>query len=388
MRLALTPIPLGAPLRGSHAPIGATASLLFLLCLTPAPLPAQNSPETVGRIEGEDIAVKGPISVEVQNGRSVTLLNSGSDVTVRSGKAYLLLSDSGEIGICGPAHFSVLKANGAVTLAFEYGRVHARLAGSGTLIFYTPLIVATPVAIGHGGREVTVGLDASASMCVLAARGALRIEQQLTGQSLLVPEGGEVQLSGSELSTLRGVSGACQCDALSARKEAAPAPKPAELSVLAPPARPRAAAPAGKNEPPALKPEFAEKTIPPLLADLPRSPGKPGPPATEEPIYKVLMPPLTFDAAAAAPPPDPDPQAILLLRSVRVRDSVVYRGHVQPLPPQPAVAEAPPVLVAQAQPQHNDDPPRTEPRFLSRVWSALRRTFSKNQPPCAGVGCR
>src|SRR6266849_2827882 len=109
----------------------------------------QGPPETVGRIFGDDIAVKGALNVEVENGRSTTVLASGSDVLVRSGQARLELAEGGEIGICGPAHFSLLKSGGAVTLALDYGRIHARLLGSPALAIYTPLIVATPMAIGE-----------------------------------------------------------------------------------------------------------------------------------------------------------------------------------------------------------------------------------------------
>jgi hypothetical protein len=127
---------------------------------------------------------------------------------------------------------------------------------------------------------------------------------------------------------------------------------------------------------------------PPVVTDRPAQPGLPGPPAIELPIYQVFMPPLTFDAKAPAPPPDPDPQTILLLRSVRVRPSVVFRGHVEPAPPPPAQAAPPPVLVAQAMAPQNDDPPKQEPGVFTRMWSALRRTFSSSKAaPCAGAGC-
>jgi hypothetical protein len=358
----------------------AAAVLLTLVALAPANLRAQDS---VGKIEGEDIAVKNPLSFEVENGRTTALLASGSDVTVRTGQARLALTDGGEIGICGPAHFTVLKSNGAVTLALDYGRVHARPAGPGALIIYTPLVVATPIAIADGLRDATIGLEASGNMCVIAARGAVRVEQQLSGQSILVPQGGEIQLAGGELSTLHGTSGACQCEALSARKVPAPQ-KPPEFSVPAPAGQPREAKPVEKPAPP-VKTDVAEKReVPPILTDRPAPFASSGPPATEEPIYKVFMPPLTFDAMAPVPPPDPDPQTIVMMRSVRVRPSVVYRGHVDPAPP-PTMKPAPPVQLAQVIPPHSDDPPRTEPSFFAKIWTIFRRGSSKG--PCAGAGC-
>jgi hypothetical protein len=359
---------------------GVAAVLLTLVVLAPPHLRAQ---DTVGKIEGDEIAVKNPLSVEVENGRTTALLASGSDVTVRAGQARLVLTDGGEIGICGPAHFTVLKSNGAVTLALDYGRVHARPTGPGALIIYTPFVVARPIAIGDGQRDATVGLEPSGTMCVLAARGAVRIEQQLSGQSLLVPQGGEIQLAGGELSTLRGASGACQCEALSTRKEPAPS-KPPEFSVPAPAGQPRDSKPTEKPAPP-VKTDVAEKTeIPPLVTDRPAPFGTSGPPATEEPIYKVFMPPLTFDAAAPAPPPDPDPQTIILMRSVRVQPAAVYRGHVVPAPP-PMMKPAPPVQVAQVLLPRADDSPKSEPSLFAKIWTIFRRGSSKG--PCAGAGC-
>jgi hypothetical protein len=358
----------------------AAAVVLFLTWLAPAALRAQDS---VGKIEGEDIAVKNPLSVEVENGRTTALLASGSDVTVRTGQARMILTDGGEIGICGPAHFTVLKSNGAVTLALDFGRVHVRPAGPGALTIYTPLVVATPIAISDGQRDATVGLESSGTMCIIAERGAVRVEQQLSGSGILVPQGGEIQLVGGELSTLRGSAGVCQCEALLARKEPAPQ-KPPEFSVPAPAGQARNPKPA-QTPPPPVKLDVAEKTeVPPLLTDRPSPFGASGTPATEEPTYKVFMPPLTFDAAAPAPPPDPDPQTIILMRSVRVQPAAVYRGHVVPAPP-PTMKPAPPVQVAQVVPPHADDPPKSEPGIFARFWALFRRGSSKG--PCAGAGC-
>src|SRR5947209_14338695 len=129
--------------------------------LSPCVLAAQAQSETVGRIEGDAIAVKGAVGVEVENGRSITLLASGSQVTVKSGQARVTLAEGGEIGICGPAHLSLLKSGNSVTVALDYGRVHAKLDRGVPLTVYTPLIVATPVAIGDAPRDATVGFERS-----------------------------------------------------------------------------------------------------------------------------------------------------------------------------------------------------------------------------------
>jgi hypothetical protein len=337
---------------------GWALAFLTLLCLAPALLHAQAAPETVGRIEGDDIAVKGAVSVEFVNGQNTTMLGSGSDVTVRSGQARIVLVEGGEIGICGPAHFSLLKSGGAITLALDYGRVHARLEDAVGLAVFTPLIVATPIAIA-GGRDATVGLEASGAMCVLAARGAVRVEQQLTGQSLLVPQSGEIQIADGQLETLRGGVGTCQCEILSARAERSR--RPAELSV---PLR------ASAGHPPAQKRDLADAPEPPRI------------PADEEPIYKVFMPPLTFNAAAPEPPPDPSPESIVLAREVRVRPSIIFRGHVEAatLPP----ATPPPGLAATGR-QDASPKPKKERGLVARIVNFFKRWGSRS--PCAGVGC-
>ena len=132
------------------------ALIACALCSVPlahaqsAPGARTNSFEIVGRLTGDDVAVTGAVDIDVENGHSTAMLSSGSDVTVRSGQAKLDLVEGGDIAICGPAHFSVLKAGGAVTLALDYGSVHPQLISGVPLAIYTPLIVVTPVAIGQG----------------------------------------------------------------------------------------------------------------------------------------------------------------------------------------------------------------------------------------------
>ena len=63
----------------------ACVALILVSFASPCMLRAQTPPETVGRIYGDDIAVKGAIGMEVENGRSTAVLASGSDVTVRAG---------------------------------------------------------------------------------------------------------------------------------------------------------------------------------------------------------------------------------------------------------------------------------------------------------------
>ena len=182
-----------------------------------APLRAQTAPATgaIGNLVGDDVTVKGAISFDVANGRSSALLASGSEVTVRSGKARIDLDSDDTIAVCGPAHFSIIKAGDTFTLALDYGEVHPQLTSAVALTIYMPLIVATPVAIGAGPRDLTVGLDQAGSLCAITARGAVRVEEQLGGrQGLLVPQGGQVSFNGGELNTVRNSSQACSCELL------------------------------------------------------------------------------------------------------------------------------------------------------------------------------
>src|SRR2546426_8041219 len=59
--------------------------------LSPCVLAAQAQSETVGRIEGDAIAVKGAVGVEVENGRSITLLARDRKST-RLNSSHLVIS--------------------------------------------------------------------------------------------------------------------------------------------------------------------------------------------------------------------------------------------------------------------------------------------------------
>ena len=159
--------------------------------------------DAVGAIDGESISVEGPMSVEVVQGKVKTVLRSGSDVHVKAGQARIDLVEGGSITICGPAHFSVLKSGGSLTVALDIGTIHAHLESDQPLTIYTAQIQAHPISIGNGPEDTLVGLDASGAMCVRANRGAVRIEQQLTGQSVVIPQAGDVSLTNGQLESLR-----------------------------------------------------------------------------------------------------------------------------------------------------------------------------------------
>jgi hypothetical protein len=327
-----------------------------------AHISAQDFPAVVGRIEGDDLQVVTTTPAGIETDAAPTVVASGSDVTLRSGRALLLLNAGGEISICGPAHFKLVKSSGAVTLALDYGRVHPSLVSSDAFTIYTPTIVATPIAISGGLRDMTVGLDQSGEMCVLTARGAMRVEPQFSGQSMIVPQGGTVSLSGGQIDSLQADTSACSCDFPRAHMEA-PKPEP----------------------PPHSQPARDVGAIaPPLPPQRKRSENSPPPSASEsDPVYTVLMPPLSFNANSPEPPPAPAPETILLVREVRLRPSVVFRGRVNPAPSPPAT---PPETPAARAPS-DDRPPQPQPGFLDRVRTFFHRLTSSSGGPCAGVGC-
>jgi hypothetical protein len=297
-----------------------------------------NAPETIGRLSGDDVSIKGAATFDVENGSSSAVLASGSDVTIRSGKAKIMLIEGGEIDICGPAHLSLLKSGHAVTLALDYGRVHPTLNSAVSLTIYTPFFVATPVAIGQEPRDVTVGLDVQGEMCVLADRGAVRLEQQLSGQSMLVPQGGQASLTNGQLDPLTNAH-TCTC-------EIPVSSLPVQMGV---PGHPPIA-----SAPTAPAPQPAAPVVPP-------------------PVYRVEVPPLTFDSTAPAPGPDPDPQTIVLVRESRVQPDAVFQGHVVATPvasPDPAATSANTANIS------SPDAPPKKPGPLKRFFGLFRRLAS------------
>jgi hypothetical protein len=344
----------------------ASLAMVATLSIRDAHISAQDFPAVIGRIEGDDLEVVTTTPSGIERDNAPTVVASSSDVTLRSGHALLLLNAGGEISICGPAHFRVIKSSGAVTLALDYGRVHPTLESSDGFSIYTPTIVATPIAISAGLRDLTVGLEQSGDMCVFTTRGAMRVETQFSDQSMIIPQGGTVSLSGGQIDSLKADPSACSCEYPRARMEppkAEPprqAPPPMDVGALAPPLPPQ--------------PKRTENT-PPALG------------SSAEPVYTVLMPPLSFDANSPQPPPEPAPATILLVREVRLRPTVEFRGHVNPAPA-PAVAHpAPPAAPVVAQPPSDDLPAKSPPTFLDRVKTLFHRLTSASQGPCAGAGC-
>jgi hypothetical protein len=263
--------------------------------------------DKVGAIDGEAISVEGPMSVDVVGGKVRTVLRSGSDVHVKAGQARIELIEGGHINICGPAHFSVLKSGGALTLALDTGTIHAYLESEPALTVYTPQIQARPISIGNGSMELLVGLDSAGAMCIRATKGAVRIEQQLTGQNMLVPQNGDVSLTNGQLETLRTSAGRCICEE---QQMLSSSTGPVEVSALATTEELKRRAAEKKTSAPspaAVAPVAEEKT---------------------EPVYQVFMPPLQYDAKNKTPQ-EFDPNLIILVRRVRVRPTLIFQGKVE-----------------------------------------------------------
>ena len=329
---------------------GATVVCAALFTAAAArPRPDGSSEDTVGTIEGDAIALQGPMTVEMVRGQIKTVLRSGNDIRVKSGQARLDLVEGGQIVICGPAHLSVLKSGGSLTLALDSGIIHARIEHKPALTVYTAQIQAKPIAIGDGAQDALIGFDAPGAMCVRATSGAIRLEQQLTGQSVIVPQGGDILLNDGHLEGLQNTGGHCACDLQIAKSQ----PASPELSRVATPE------------------EIQQRDAEAKKASAP-APEKPAA-AKEEPVYQVFMPPLAYDAHAAVQRDNFDPKLILLVRRVRVRPTLIFQGRVEgsPVTAQNTAAKAatPTAAVTQV-------PAQTDDSVVNRVRAFFRRLFS------------
>ena len=304
--------------------------------------------DAVGTIEGDSISVEGPMSLDSVHGQMKTMLRSGSDVHVKSGQARIDLVEGGSITICGPAHFSVLKSAGSLTLALDTGTIHAHIEGSLALTVYTAQIQARPVAIGSGPEEILVGLESSGAMCIHANRGAVRVEQQLTGQSVLIPQNGDVTLTNGQLESLHDSAGKCVCEMMPGTISSGVSMQAGTL---------------------ASTEDLKKKASQPKPA-----PANPAPPAEkpEEPIYQVFMPPLHYDASAKTQQ-EYDPKLIVLVRRARVRPTLIFAGKVvgDPMVAQALPQPAPPNLqkVDPAKKPEDDSTWNRVRNFFHKLWS-------------------
>lgn len=299
-----------------------TVFALVLGCAAAAP--AQQTPDAsarIGRIEGAGVLVRA--GGEVTAAESPVALASGSVVELASDYARVVLDAGGEIGVCGPARFTLLLSGRSLTVALDYGRVRPRLEGELEVTVYSPFVVARPIAISDSPRDAVVGLEPDGAMCVLAGRGAMRLENQFTGETLVIPQSGEFALLDGVLAPVRSGAGPCRCEApvvrrpilLAEQPPAEPAPEP--VAVQASPRRPE----------PARTLRAPGETSPRVVASEP-APAIPPPPAAEPAEWRAEMPPLVFDAARPEYAPRAEPEYALLIREARVRPALVFRGRV------------------------------------------------------------
>jgi hypothetical protein len=329
--------------RGSLTRGALLAAALVVLMACPS-LHAQQMPSgAIGHVEGNDISVESGTASGAPSANPTPggYVFNGSVVTVHDGKARLMLAVGGEVDVCGPAKLTLLESGGAITLALDFGRIHLQLLRGTSLRIFTPTIIATPLDIGGEARDITAGLDMNDSLCVLATSGAIRLEQQFTGEGIIVPQAGEFFLNSGKLVPIAGAPGSCACAAMhaqsapppqipvlgvssSARLE--PAPQPAS-------AVPAPATPAQKTPEPAPEPDVQLRVLAQAEEIHPLAPpakdAVPPPPPDAMPQYKIIMPPLGFSASSPTPPADPPMDAVLLVRTVHVEPEYEFTGHVE-----------------------------------------------------------
>jgi hypothetical protein len=138
----------------------------------------------------------------------------------------------------------------------------------------------------------------------------VRLEQQLSGQSVVIPQLGDVLLMNGALDSLQTSSGgrcSCELGELRAPQETQSAGAAAQVGQLATAEDIRKRSYDAKPELPARQ---AAKPLP-----------------DEEPIYHVIVPPLVY-MANGKNEPTIDPSMIILVRRVRVRPTVIFQGRV------------------------------------------------------------
>src|SRR5258707_11214465 len=166
------------------------------------------------------------MNVEVVQGHTRTILRSGSDIRVNSGQARIDLVEGGQIAVCGPAHLSVLKSVNLLTVALDTGIIHARIPGpQPALTIYTAQLQAKPFAISDAPLDTLVGFDPTGAMCIRADSGAVRVEQQLTAQSIVVPQAADGPITNGQLETLRSRATHCSCESQRSKTLTPPPPQ-------------------------------------------------------------------------------------------------------------------------------------------------------------------
>jgi hypothetical protein len=311
------------PLRSKPSCFGrflafAAAMLIFFGLNAAARAQAPTAPASIlGQVIGDDVSVIGASHVvSGVSGRAIEF-SSGDTIVAFSGKARVEFTNGGELDICGPAKFTVLSSGEALTVALNFGRVRVRFDAVRPIAIYMPLVIATPIPIENNPRDATVGLTNTGTMCVLATSGAIRLQNQLSGESTIVPQPSEVFVPGSSFVSLPPAMGQCDCDydEPSAQQSTPSASAPITSGSAAP------------------VPTAPPQETPPVVAQTPTitaSAPKPTPPlvAGSQPTVKTL-PPIAYDAKSATETPEPISVATLMLaQQTVVQPAWIFHGTV------------------------------------------------------------
>jgi hypothetical protein len=394
-------IPMNISLRKKLGALG--ASLLFASGIFATRAAAQTTAPILGEIVGDDISVLGPSHIVQGNSFRAITFGGGSAVIVHEGKARVEFVGGGELEICGPAKFSVLASGEALTVALSFGRVHVKFDASRPITIYTPMIVATPMAIGDQPRDATVGLTNTGAMCVLAARGAMQVQQQLSGQTLVVPEPSEILLQGTSLGAARATSGSCRCDfdESSAQTSASPAgvvrqgQTSRKLSPIQPEPSPQNArkgsSPAGSDSATSPISTPTQSTIANKDEPVEQPSSRPAtsalPPANQ-PITKIDLPPIGYDATSVTETAEPLSVATLMLaKEARVEPVWIFHGTVAEPPRATKPAS---IQTAQHAPSKTARKQQSSRHTTKKsFWMRLHDFFagSPAKTDCVGEGC-
>jgi hypothetical protein len=298
----------------------------------------------LGQITGNDISVTGPSQAAPNSPIPAIEFRDGATIVVHSGKARVDFVGGGELDICGPAKFTVLSSGEALTIALSFGRVHLRVDALRPISIYSPLVLATPMPIGDRARDATVGLTNNGAMCVLASSGAVRLQNQLSGETVIVPQPAEVFVPNASFATLPPATGQCRCEFDESTTQqsapATPATPAANSANVRAPQQSKQLVPsvAAANSVPSTRQETP--SVPqPLNAPTPNNPPTPPPPsspppaaqtATTQPL-KIKLPPIGYDASSATETAEPLSVATLMLaQQAVVQPEWTFHGTVIP----------------------------------------------------------
>ncbi|MHB8755361.1 MAG: hypothetical protein ACYC92_10465 [Candidatus Acidiferrales bacterium] len=331
----------------------------------------QTTSPMLGEVAGDNVSVIGPSNVVAGSAPRAIAFDGGSTIVVLSGKARVEFAGGGELEICGPAKFTVLASGEALTVALSFGRVHVKFNASRPITIYTPLVIATPMALENQARDFTLGLANTGAMCVLAARGAVQVQHQLSGETLIVPQPSEVLLQGTTFGATPATAGSCRCDfdESNAQKSIPPTYVSAQRQMMAQVA-------------PIQRPLHARTAAP-------RSGGANfEPPPAKQRVARINLPPIGYDAKSATAPAEPMSVATMMLaKDAQVQPGWIFHGLVaEPARPAKRVR----VALAQRPTTKMTKKRKTKQQGTKRgFWAKFHDFFagSPKKSDCVGAGC-